>query len=246
MSKSKPVSVPVPASVSNLPAFSGYSPALEDLDQSAIFLAYLTFLGDLGQTALATNTPQHLVAQLEAREDWRAKLVNLHTFKEKGDQGGFEQAINRTVNFVQAVRLRRLIDLALRRMLQDPTPDAVFGYFEGYDKHGHKITNIRPLMDLVKAAETAQHMTYRALGDRAEEPVAQMAGHSPQSQVMSMQRALAALNAIPGESAVGAVKEEILALSEPPKEDFDPRGQLLERAMHITKPNEEPPAPPVH
>lgn len=136
------------------------------LDVAQIYQTYLAFQGDENRTAFACNVEASAVHELALAENWPAKLEQCGTLAQ-GDSRSLQVTINRAINFVQATRLRSLLDKVIQHLSEGDAKDLIDRLtVEG--KNGPEFKT-RALADLVKAAETAQLMTQRALGDTADE-----------------------------------------------------------------------------
>jgi hypothetical protein len=159
------------------------------LDTVQIFEAYVTFHGNVTKTAIACNVDDDVVEALAKSENWPAK-VKRWTELIEGNPREVQVQINRAINYVQAARLRSLLDQVIRHLDEGSAEDLIKKLtIEG--AHGPQFKT-RALTDLVKAAESVQLMTERALGDvRAEQPEGKET-HKASSIALSV---LAALNA---------------------------------------------------
>ena len=127
---------------------------------------YIAFNGDVGRTAAAVQVPPEAIARIEAQECWRAKLDAWQGLAQ-GDTKDHQIALNRAVSYVQSHRLRTLLDGIVSFFGERPVCDLMKS-LTVKGKHGDEIKT-RAVTDLVKAAETAQLMCARALGDTAGE-----------------------------------------------------------------------------
>lgn len=140
-------------------------PVKERLDVSKIFLAYLATCGDVVLAADIAECSISDVLYLAKSELWDIKLAEsqrarggtLDKAKEKGRE------INRMANYIQATRLRSLIDKTLHWIYENP--ENINKFCQETNKQGNKFFSTKPLLDLAKAAESVQSMTYRSLGD---------------------------------------------------------------------------------
>lgn len=129
-------------------------------DPAAVFVVLAHYHGDVQQAAVALKVSEDELWPLINKHNWLPKLKAMGVASVKRDAVG--RALNRGLNFIQATRCRELVDRLLVRLLSD---DEVLAEFTTeVSKHGTKRT-IRPLVDLVTAANVAQEMTARALQD---------------------------------------------------------------------------------
>jgi hypothetical protein len=179
------------------------------VDVSKIYQAYITFAGDIEKTALACEVDKQVVRDLANAERWNLKVKDWLD-AQKEDPRGSQIQINRAINYVQAHRLRGILDSVVQ-FLQEGTPEDLINRLTVVTKNGPEFKT-RALTDLVKAAETVQLMTARALGDtEGERPATQeQKGSNIALQVM------AAMNSAEevGLNSVDVVKK---SLAEPPR-----------------------------
>jgi len=179
-------------------------PALS-LDYSKVFLTYVSLLGHVDQTAQACDLAPEQVSDLAARDNWDAKVRTLLSVKEKQGAEAFARELNRTANFVQALRCRNLLDQTIQFLTNgggiEPGSGQAISFGDFMTHKGSKgETNVtaKNLADLMKSVETIHRMTYAALGDTAgERPKAPKSDveEADDNPSLSMVRALASLNA---------------------------------------------------
>lgn len=75
-----------------------------------------------------------------------------------------EREVNRAHSYVQAQRLRKLIDRTIDYL--DENAEKLGQALLTVDKEGNPVLSTKPLVELTKAAEAAHNMAYRALGDK--------------------------------------------------------------------------------
>jgi hypothetical protein len=158
----------------NLPVHeAALSPDLHDNDEDgapdniSVFLTFVTFLGDVDKTAAALHMPAEDVKALAIVNGWFEKVDELNKLRtQEGGAAALAREINRTVNYVQTVRLRNMLDRAIRHVTRNEKRFRDF-----LRSHGKDASNIssRAPLELVKAVETVQRMSYAALGDTVSE-----------------------------------------------------------------------------
>lgn len=183
-------------------------PALPpNLDYSKVFLTYVSLLGNCDQTAVACDLDPTQVRILAERDNWDVKVTALLAVKERQGAEAFARELNRTANFVQALRCRNLLDQTLQFFTNQGSKDGKVSFEQLLTHRGAKgETNLsaKNIADLTKAIETVHRMTYAALGDTAPERTKAAKdgeGEGDQDPSMSMVRALAQLNSLPAGSA---------------------------------------------
>jgi hypothetical protein len=137
----------------------------ESLDVSRIFLAYLATCGDVAQTADIAMCKIADVLFLARTEMWDQKLSESQLSRGPSPEKAKDRAreVNRMANYIQAIRLRALIDKSLQWIYENE--ENVHKFCSEVNKQGNRVFSTKPVLDLAKAAETVQGMTYRALGD---------------------------------------------------------------------------------
>jgi hypothetical protein len=177
------------------------------LDVSLIFQTYLALAGDAERTATAMAIPVQTVRDLANAEDWAGKAKMWNELR-KGDSE-LQITLNRAVNYVQAHRLRSILDVLISHIQSMDAADLISLLTETSEKSS-KFT-ARPLADIVKAAEACQNMTAKALGDKAatsDDDGPKGKGHGA-SIAMMVQKAMAAADQT-GISSVEVVRRELL------------------------------------
>ena len=171
-------------------------------DQVRVYEVWSSFSGDSHKTALMLGLSPEEVEALAVQHDWKARL-HRWTIATEGTKSA-QLAINRAINLVQASRCRSIIDKVIS-FLSEGDAQALVERLTVTGKNGPEFKT-RALTDLIKAAETAQRMTYLALGDStgaSQEPTGK--GSSIALQVM------AALNAADevGLDSVAVVRKQL-------------------------------------
>lgn len=137
----------------------------EELDVSRIFLAYLSAGGDTVAAAQIAGCRIEDVLFLAKAECWDVKLQNAGVVRGRTkDEAQIRlREINRMTAYIQAIRLRGLIDLTLQYIYKDQKNIVEFA--SETDKHGETFFSTKPILDLTKAASEVHAMIYRSLGD---------------------------------------------------------------------------------
>jgi hypothetical protein len=174
-----------------------------NLDVAHIFQTYIAFNGDVPRCSLALDLPQPVIRALATDERWDDKLKDWSQLAE-GDLRDAQVQINRAVNYVQASRMRSIVDGLISEFLKK-TPAELMLLFTKATKDGSEFLT-RPLTDLVKAAEACQIMTQRALGDKNSDDKDTPTSGSKMS--LLVQRAMAAADQVDLDS-VGVVKKSL-------------------------------------
>lgn len=135
----------------------------EPIDQTQVFLTYMGFSGDVRQTAVALGLDVGMVQGYAAAGQWDKRLGELKEISAGKEPRDYKLATNRAVNYVQGHRLRNLVDRLLNELANKDGKELI-DLLTTSGKNGSSFST-RPITDLVKAAEAAQSMTCRALGD---------------------------------------------------------------------------------
>ncbi len=136
----------------------------EELDVSKIFLAYLVACGDPVRTAQIAQCKVEEVFFLSKTELWDSKLQERGVIAgETGNAQEQTKELNRAACYVQAIRLRALIDKTIHHLYENE--DNIQIFCQERMKNGKQVFSTKPLLDLVKAGEACQQMLYRSLGD---------------------------------------------------------------------------------
>lgn len=157
---SQPLSIPlVRETVSQHPEIMAPVSA-DQIDRSAMFLTYLAFLGDIHRTAAALMVDPLKVKAAAEHEGWDKKVKHLTQVKNDLGPDEFLRELNRVVNFVQAVRLRSIMDKVLARL----GGDGLDAFLTTYTKDTSN-TSVKALRDVIACCEAVHRLTYTALGD---------------------------------------------------------------------------------
>lgn len=135
------------------------------IDQARAWMCYASFSGDVDKAAIASKVPADIIRSLEHDFDWVSKLKKLKSGAGVSDA---EKTANRAVNYLQAQRLRDVLEESLR-MLESPEELVKALVKFKYTKEGeveYVESTAKTLLDLTKALESVQNMSYRALGDK--------------------------------------------------------------------------------
>lgn len=157
---------------SQLPA--RYDHDLPLIDREQAFLLYATFCGDLERTAHALGLTSVTLLKMVEDEKWNDKLKPILELKKGARPGDLERAINRALNYVQAHRLRLIVERAIRFFtgLSESEFKAHLCVMPPPGAKGDCPTvkmSTRCIADLASALEKAHAMSYQALGDTAQE-----------------------------------------------------------------------------
>jgi hypothetical protein len=136
-------------------------------DPAGLMLLYLAFLGDADRTAAAAGVDVNDVRELASLNRWDLRVTQLRVVKRNEGADAFAQELNRTQNLVQAFRLRGIIDSVVK--LISSSPSELDAFLTQVSPKGGKIKTMKPLMELTKAAQVVQSLTYAALKDTVRE-----------------------------------------------------------------------------
>ena len=142
------------------------------VDREQAYLLFATFCGQPVPVAKALGISPQAVLRMAAEGGWAEKLapiISLHQGATKPQD--IERAVNRALNYVQAHRLRVVIERLMKK-LYDLDADGLTEFFTDEIANGagvSKKVNARFLADLAASMEKAQMLTYAALNDTATE-----------------------------------------------------------------------------
>jgi len=173
------------------------------INVTQVFQHYLTFCGDTKRTAVALGIPEETVKALEAEEQWQDAIREWNELR-SGSATDVQTQISRAVNFVQAHRLRTVVD-RMTSYLVDKTAEELVELFTEDTEKSHKFS-MRPLADLIKGAEAVQAMVQRALGDAPGDK--SKPGTHAANIAMRVQKAMLAAEQT-GLSSVAVVRQEL-------------------------------------
>lgn len=139
-------------------------------DPEEVFRLYAMFVGDLERTAVAAHLPLEQVAEMADAGNWTGRIKVLIRLQKSGIPGDVERGVNRAINFIQADRMRRVIERVINT-LNNMSPDEMMENLLSVseDRNGNVTSKIltRPFADLAAALEKCHAMTYQALNDTA-------------------------------------------------------------------------------
>lgn len=140
-------------------------------DCAQVFLVFMSLIGDEGRTATALDLEPAFVEWLAEQEGWKEKVRRISIMSKSEKPGDWERAQNRALNFVQAHRVRLLIDRLLQILTKDSDEDAesLLKRLSTMGKDGHCNISARFFADLTSAMEKVQTLSYYALGDSVAE-----------------------------------------------------------------------------
>jgi len=144
------------------------------IDREQAFLLYATFAGDLERTAHSLGVRPMDVLRIVDEEKWTERLKGILELKKSDKPGDFERALNRALNYVQAHRMRLIVERAIRHFtgLDERTFSEMMTSGTPFVKEGKPAQlklSTRAIADLASALEKAHSMTYAALGDTAQD-----------------------------------------------------------------------------
>lgn len=152
-------------------------PSLESLpveiDRQQAFLLYAANCGDVEKTAHALGIPAVTLLKVVDEESWVSRLGPIMEKMKSHKPGDLERGINRALNFVQAHRLRLILERAVKVMTGWTDAEMQANLLqETCTKMGSstKLTT-RWAADFATALEKCHSMTYQALNDTASERV---------------------------------------------------------------------------
>lgn len=138
------------------------------LDISQIFLAFMTFVGDVERTSAAFDLDPAQVRELADAEGWNEKLRRVSLMSKSGKPGDFERATNRALCFVQAQCIRQQLNRLLTEV-SALTNEEMLARSCVRTRDGGSQISAKFFVDMANAAEACHRMSYAALGDTISE-----------------------------------------------------------------------------
>lgn len=145
--------------------------------QTLLTRCYLTFIilgGDVEKTAIACDVSPEFIQQYASSEDWRARLDHCNSLCSPSSRGPaeIERLINRAALYVQAQRIRRIIDTIISEIedrLDSPNSrGSMLELFKVQTESGSRL-DLKPLMDLTQSALKLSQMAMTAMCDTPTE-----------------------------------------------------------------------------
>lgn len=138
---------------------------VNQVDQVKAFMLYAYFGGDTTKTAQACAVDVRVIDSLAHDFHWMAQIKGQNRLDT--DEGRkAEQEANRARNYVLAQRLGTLLEHIVLKASNDPEKWAEMNCVEVNPETNEKTFTSKPLVEIAKAAQIIQDMTYRATGDK--------------------------------------------------------------------------------
>lgn len=168
------------------------------VNPNALFMLWQHLGGDDKLTAEASGIDVRIVKALAHDFCWRDLAGGRLGLKNEK----LERDVNRAQNYVQAQRIRAVIDKVVEELER---PDTLKLAMRSVDEEGNIKVSIKPFVELAKAAEAAHNMAYRALGDK-QAAEADTAGAPDAEKIKSLALNINALIVKAGENLTSPVK----------------------------------------
>lgn len=152
-------------------------PTLESLpveiDRHQAFLLFSANCGDVEKTSHALGIPATTLLKVVDEERWVERLGPIMEKMKSQRPGDMERGINRALNFVQAHRLRLILERAVKVMTGWSDEELKANLLqESFSKMGSTTKlSTRWAADFATALEKCHSLTYQALNDTASERV---------------------------------------------------------------------------
>ncbi len=138
---------------------------VDKVDQVKAFSLFAYFGGDCTKTAQACAVDVRLIESLAHDFNWLGQIKGQNRLDT--DEGRkAEQEANRARNYVMAIRLGKLLENIVLGAAKDPEKWAEMHCTDIDAETGEKTFTSKPLVEIAKAAQIIQDMTYRATGDK--------------------------------------------------------------------------------
>lgn len=135
------------------------------IDQVKAFWLFTYFGGDEAKTAQAVGCDLCSIHSLAHDFGWLDRIKG-HNRLDSDEGRKAEQEANRAANYVMARRIGSVIEHIVLRASDDPAQWAQMNCVEIDKETGEKTFTSKPLVEIAKAAQIVQDMTYRAIGDK--------------------------------------------------------------------------------
>jgi hypothetical protein len=138
---------------------------LTRVDQARTWMVYAAFDGDEEKTSIAAKVPLAAVRSLAHDYNWPNKLRRL---KSGAGESAAERVANRAVNYLQAQRMRDILERSME-LLEDEEGLVRALVQIKLTREGDidgVVVSPKAVLELTKALEVVQNMSYRALGDK--------------------------------------------------------------------------------
>jgi len=135
------------------------------VDQVKAFMLFAFFGGDIEKTARTCAVDSKIITALAHDFRWLDQIKGQHRL-DTPEGLKAEQELNRARNYVAAQRIGLILEAITLRAAEDPTKWAEMNCVEIDKETGEKTFTSKPLVEISKAAQIVQDMTYRALGDK--------------------------------------------------------------------------------
>lgn len=138
---------------------------VDKVDQVKAFMLFAYFGGDTLKTAQACSVDERLIVALAHDFNWLGQIKGQNRLDT--DEGRkLEQEANRARNYVMAQRIGLLIEHVVLKAASDPEAWAGINCMHVDAETGEKSFDSKPLVEIAKAVQIVQDMTYRATGDK--------------------------------------------------------------------------------
>lgn len=138
---------------------------ISKVDQARAWMIYCGFSGDIEKTSISSKVPAAVIRSLEHDYNWPVKLARL---KRGAGESEAEKTANRAVSYLQAQRMREIIEKSLEMLENEEALVKALVRFK-FAKEG-EIESVeftpKHVLDLAKALESVHSACYRALGDK--------------------------------------------------------------------------------
>lgn len=180
---------------------------LGEADQVAWFMVFVHFAGDVDRASYSLGVPPDALREVSQAYGWDAKLKKA-IGSNSASGGELQRSVNRAINLVQAHRLRSIVD----QLVQEYSADsAKLTALVTVNTAKGSYVDMTPVLNLAKAAQVAQDMTYRALGDTTDQTQRdERPENGGKDLSMALLKALETADRTPGLSSVDVVKTTLV------------------------------------
>lgn len=135
------------------------------VDQVKAFMLFAFFGGDCVKTAQGCSVDVRIIEALSHDFRWLDHIKGQNRL-DTAEGLKSEQEANRARNYVAAQRIGMILEHITLGAAKDPEAWAAMNCTDVDPETGQKTFTSKPLVEIAKAAQIVQDMTYRALGDK--------------------------------------------------------------------------------
>lgn len=152
------------------------------INEAHLFVLWQSLGGSAEVVSRATGISKRVIESLAHDYQWEQLAGGKLALKDKQ----LEKDINRAQNYLQAVRLRGLLDTVMSYLTDPANEDKLKATIFTLSDKGEPKIGSKGFLELAKAFETLHNITYRALGDKVAESADMTSSDTEQIKNMSI------------------------------------------------------------